>query len=533
MLSEGVMPKVLVSDKLAKEGIEILETAAQVDVNTGLSEDELCQIIGEYDGLVIRSGTTVTAKVLEHAKKLKIIGRAGVGVDNVDVPVASSHGVIVCNSPGGNTLAAAELSVAMLMALCRNIPQAHMSMKAKEWKRSLYSGIELYGKTIAILGLGKIGQTVAKRCQGFDMKVVAYDPFLPSEVAQNMGVELLSLDDCLKKADFITLHLPKNKETLGIINKDKFAIMKDKVRIINCARGGIINDEDLIAALESGKVAGVALDVYETEPPNFSNKLFDMDNVICTPHLGASTAEAQIGVAVDVAEQIVNVFNGGTARSAVNMPSIPADVMEKVVPFMELAKNMAKFTSAFTASAVEKLEIIYSGNIAKCNTEYVKRAILTGLLSDVLGGAINIINASDIAKERGLKIIETKNEDSGVYSSLITIKVTTKEGVDEVSGTIFDGAIAKIIKINKFLMDVSPSGIMLLISHKDKPGVIGNIGTILGNAGVNIAAMNVGRTEKGSIACMVLSIDNDVPEDTIKQISKQDFILKINQIHID
>ncbi|MBP5274694.1 MAG: phosphoglycerate dehydrogenase [Abditibacteriota bacterium] len=523
------MPKVLVSDKLANEGIAILEKVSDVDVNTGLSEDELCGIIGNYDGLVIRSGTTVTAKVLEHASKLKIIGRAGVGVDNVDVPAASSKGIIVCNSPGGNTLAAAELSVAMLMALCRNIPQAVMSMKNKEWKRSLYKGIELYGKTIAILGLGKIGRTVAKRCQAFHMKVVAYDPFLPAEVAESMGVELMELDKCLGAADFISLHLPKNKDTLGLINKDKFALMKDGVKIVNCARGGIIDDNDLIAALKSGKVSGAALDVYVSEPPDFSCELFEMDNVITTPHLGASTEEAQISVAVDVAEQIADVFAGGTARSAVNMPSVPAEVMEKIAPFVDLAKKLAAFSGGISSRAADKLEIIYAGRIAaEPNTEYIKRSAVVGLLSSALGSSVNMINAAEVAKERGLKITETKVEDSGDYSSLITLK----SGGNVISGTVFDGQLARITNLNGYKLDAGCEGINLVIMHQDKPGVIGCIGSVLGNAGINIAGMNVGRNSKGCEACMLLTIDSEADSATIDALAALDSVITVNQIHI-
>lgn len=523
------MPKVLVSDKLAKEGIAILEKVSDVDVNTGLSEDELCAIIGNYDGLVIRSGTTVTAKVLEHASRLKIIGRAGVGVDNVDVPVASSKGIIVCNSPGGNTLAAAELSVAMLMALCRNIPQAVISMKNKEWKRSLYKGIELYGKTIAILGLGKIGQTVAKRCQAFHMKVIAYDPFLPAEVAQNMGVELMELDECLAQADFISLHLPKNKDTLGLINKDKFAVMKDGVKIVNCARGGIIDDNDLIAALKSGKVSGAALDVYVSEPPDFSCELFEMDNVITTPHLGASTEEAQVGVAVDVAEQIACVFGGGTARSAVNMPSIPADVMESIAPYMDLAGKLAAFAGGLASQAADTLEIVYAGKIAAAsNTEYIKRSAIVGLLSSALGNSVNMINANDVAKERGLKIIETKNENSGDYSSLITVKA----GGIVISGTVFDGSLGRITGLNGYKLDASCEGINLVIMHSDKPGVIGNIGSVLGNADINIAGMHVGRNSKGCEACMLLTIDSEADQAAIDALTALDSVISVSQIHI-
>ncbi|MBQ9359020.1 MAG: phosphoglycerate dehydrogenase [Abditibacteriota bacterium] len=527
------MPKVLVSDKLAKEGIAILEKVSDVDVNTGLSEDELCGIIGNYDGLVIRSGTTVTAKVLEHASRLKIIGRAGVGVDNVDVPVASSKGIIVCNSPGGNTLAAAELSIAMLMALCRNIPQAVLSMKNKEWKRALYKGIELYGKTIAILGLGKIGQTVAKRCQAFHMKVIAYDPFLPAEVAASMGVELMDLDKCLAEADFITLHLPKNKDTLGLINKDKFALMKDGVKIVNCARGGIIDDNDLIEALKSGKVSGAALDVYVSEPPDFSCELFSMDNVITTPHLGASTAEAQVSVAVDVAEQIAAVFSGGTARSAVNMPAIPSDVMEKISPYVDLAGKLAKFLEGTGAQGAGKLEIIYAGKIAaEANTEYIKRSAITGFLSSALGSSVNMINANDAAKDRGLRITETKVQDSGDYSSLITLKASVQGEERFISGTVFDGALCRITNLNGFKLDASCEGINLVIMHYDKPGVIGCIGSVLGNAGINIAGMNVGRNVKGREACMLLSVDSEADAASIEALAALDNVISVNQIHI-
>ena len=316
------MPRVLVSDKLAEEGIEILRRVAQVDVNTGLSEDALCEIIGDYDALVVRSGTQVTAKVLEAAKKLQIVGRAGVGVDNVDVPVATERGVIVVNSPGGNTIAAAEHTVAMLLALSRNIPQAYESMRAKQWNRGKFTGNEVYKKTLGVLGLGKIGQEVAKRCESFGMKVIAYDPFLTTEAASAAGVELVDLKDCLKRSDYLTLHLPKNKETLGMIGAKEFEMMKDGVRIVNVARGGIIQDSALIAAVKSGKCAGAAIDVFEKEPPDFSNEIFDLANVITTTHLGASTEEAQTNVAIDVAEQIVDVFEGRSARSAVNMPAL-------------------------------------------------------------------------------------------------------------------------------------------------------------------------------------------------------------------
>ncbi len=527
------MPKVLVSDKLAQQGIDILKTCADVDVNTGLSEDELCGIIGDYDALVIRSGTQVTQKVLEAASKLKIIGRAGVGVDNVDVPFASSKGIIVCNSPSGNTLAACELTCGMMLALARNIPQAYVSMKGSEWKRSLYAGIELFGKTLAILGLGKIGREVAKRMQTFGMKVVAFDPFLPKEVADNMGIELLPMDEAIKKADFISLHLPKNKDTLGLINKEKFAIMKDGVRIVNCARGGIINDEDLVDAMNSGKVAGVALDVYVTEPPAWDNPIFAMDKAIFTPHLGASTKEAQINVAIDVCEQIRDVFMGGTARSAVNMPSMPSDVMDMVSPYMDLARNMAMFSVHYIGAPVEKVEIVYSGEIAKYNTDYLKRSVVTGILTPLLDEGVNLINCYDLAKGRGLAVSETKIEDSGDYASLITLKVTSNGVERAFSGTMLDNSIPRMVNASGYNVEFACHGSILTIKHNDVPGVIGKIGNVLGDNNINIASMNDGRRELGDEAFMVITIDTQADDKVLAELAALDQVNSVRQIKFD
>lgn len=524
------MPKVLVSDKLAQQGIDILKTCADVDVNTGLSEDELCKIIGNYDALVIRSGTQVTQKVLECATHLRIIGRAGVGVDNVDVPFASSKGIIVCNSPSGNTLAACELTCGMILALARNIPQAYMSMKNREWKRSLYAGVELNGKTLAILGLGKIGREVAKRAKAFGMTVVAYDPFLPKEVADSMNISLLSMDDAIKQADFITLHLPKNKDTMGIINKDKFAIMKDGVRIVNCARGGIINDEDLAAAIESGKVAGAGMDVFVTEPPAWDNPLFGMDKVIFTPHLGASTKEAQVNVAIDVCEQIRDVFMGGTARSAVNMPSMPEAVMEKISPFIELAKNMATFAVYYIGSPIDKVEIVYSGEIAKYNTEYIKRSVITGIMIPSLDDGVNMINCYDLAKERGLEVTETKSEEQTEYTSLITLKVTANGTERKFKGTMLDNRIPRMVSVSGYKAEFACHGSIMTIKHQDKPGVIGKIGNVLGNNNINIGNMADSRRGSGDEAFMVLTIDSMADANVLKELQSIDEVNSVRQI---
>ncbi|MBQ0104449.1 MAG: phosphoglycerate dehydrogenase [Armatimonadetes bacterium] len=524
------MPKVLVSDKLAQQGIDILKTVADVDVNTGLSEDELCGIIGQYDALVIRSGTQVTQKVLENAHNLKIIGRAGVGVDNVDVPFASSKGIIVCNSPSGNTLAACELTCGMILALARNIPQAYMSMKNEEWKRSLYAGVELNGKILAILGLGKIGREVAKRAKAFGMTVVAYDPFLPKEVAEGMGINLISMDEAIKQADFITLHLPKNKETLGIINKDKFAIMKDGVRIVNCARGGIINDEDLAAAIESGKVAGAAMDVFVTEPPAWDNPLFKMDKVIFTPHLGASTKEAQVNVAIDVCEQIRDVFMGGSARSAVNMPSMPEEVLEKVAPYIDLAKNMATFAVHYIGKPVDKVEIVYSGEISKYNTDYIKRSVITGILLPSVDEGVNMINCYDLAKGRGLEITETKSDEPIDYASLITLKVTA-DGIErKFKGTMLENHIPRIVSVSGYKVEFECRGNILTIKHKDVPGVIGQIGNVLGKNNINIGSMGDGRRGKGDEAFMLINIDSPATETTLKELQEIENLSSVRQI---
>ncbi|MHB9035210.1 MAG: phosphoglycerate dehydrogenase [Armatimonadota bacterium] len=526
------MPKVLVSDKLAKEGIDILKQVADVDVNTGLPEDELCKIIGDYDGLVIRSGTTVTAKVLEAAKKLRIIGRAGVGVDNVDVPVATEKGVIVVNSPGGNTIAAAELTVAMLLALSRNIPQAYCSMTNKEWNRSKYVGNEVYKKTLGILGLGKIGQEVAKRCQSFGMKVIAYDPFISSEAAEALGVDVVELDDCLKSADYISLHLPKNKETLGMISTKQFEMMKDGVRIVNCARGGIIDDSALAEAIKSGKCAGAALDVYLSEPPDFSNELFSLPNVVTTPHLGASTEEAQTNVAIDVAEQIADVFQGKSARSAVNMPALSPEVLAAVQPFLPLAEKMASLATQTTEGRPCEISIRYGGELAAGETGPITRAVLVGLLRPALGDSVNPVNAPLMAKSRGLDVVESKSADGGDYASLLTIAVKTDKGVNEVSGTLFGARDMRVVKMGGFPMDLVPEGVVLVAPHSDKPGVIGQVGTLLGNEGINIASMYVGRKTAGENAIMVLNVDAEVPGALLEKIGQVKGIDSIKQVRL-
>ena len=514
------MPKILVSDKVAQEGIDILRTVGEVDVKTGLPEDELCKIIGDYDALVVRSGTQVTAKILEAAKNLKIIGRAGVGVDNVDVPVATERGVIVVNSPGGNTIAAAEQTVALVLALARNIPQAYCSMKAGEWNRGAFVGNEVYKKTLGILGLGKIGQEVAKRCLSFGMRVIAYDPFISADAAQSLGVELLDLGECLKQSDYITLHLPKNKETLGMISTKQFEMMKDGVRVVNVARGGIIDDAALLEALKSGKCAGAALDVYPVEPPDFSDAIFTAPHLITTPHLGASTEEAQTNVAIDVAEQIVDVFQGRSARSAVNMPALAPEVLAAVQPYLPLAEKLASLAVQTTEGRPSQIQIKYSGEIASIESGPITRAVLVGLLRPALGDTVNPVNAPLIAKSRGIEVVESKTPEVAEYSSLISVSVKTDKGITEISGTLYGARELRVVRMAGFPMDMVPEGVMLVAPHKDEPGIIGRVGTLLGEQSINIASMYVGRKTRGQNAIMVLSVDAEIPQGVMDRISK-------------
>lgn len=524
------MPKVLVSDKLAQEGVDILKQVAEVDVKTGLPEDELCKIIGEYDALVIRSGTQVTAKVLQAAKKLRIIGRAGVGVDNVDVPVATEQGVIVVNSPGGNTIAAAELTVAMLLALARNIPQAYLSMQSKEWNRNKFVGNEVYKKTLGVLGLGKIGQEVAKRCQSFGMKTIAYDPFIGAEVGDQLGVELVELNECLKRSDYITLHLPKNKETAGMISTKQFEMMRDGVRIINVARGGIIDDDALIAALKSGKCAGAALDVYVTEPPDFSSELFSLPNVVTVPHLGASTMEAQTNVAIDVAEQIVDVFQGRSARAAVNMPALAPDVLATVQPYLPLAEKMASLAAQITEGRPSEVGVRLGGDIASVEAGPITRAVLVGLLKPALGETVNSVNAPLLAKSRGIEVVESKSAEGGDYSSLLTVSIKTDKGCYDISGTLFGAKDFRVVEMAGYHIDIAPTGILLVSPHTDRPGMIGQVGTILGTENINIASMHLGRKTRGENALMVLSVDSEVPAGIIEKIGQIPGIESVKQV---
>ncbi|MDO9540139.1 MAG: phosphoglycerate dehydrogenase [Methanocalculus sp.] len=510
---------VLVSDPLAEEGIEILKGFCNVDEKTGLSEDELVGIIGGYDALIVRSGTEVTARVIEAATKMKYIGRAGAGVDNIDTDAATRKGIIVANAPEGNTLAATEHTMAMMLSLARRIPSATASLKKGEWKRSKFMGVEMNEKVLGVVGFGRIGREVAKRAQSFNMKVVAYDPFITPERGAQFGVEMMSVEDLFKVADVITVHTPLIKETMHLVNEKSIATMKDGVRIINCARGGIIDEAALAVAVASGKVAGAALDVFESEPPTES-PLLALDNVIVTPHLGASTVEAQKNVAISIAHQCIDVLKGGAAKYVVNAPMIPTELQETLEPYARLAERMGRLASQVVAGAITKIEVTYAGDLIEMrqNLKFVTRMAIKGIMDPILQQPINIVNAEFVARERGVTIAETTTEESHGFKNMISLTVKTNAGEETISGTVFGKNRVRIVAIGSFTMDMIPEGSIVIARHIDRPGVIGPAATVLGKHTINIGGMQVGRVKAGEEAIMVLNVDSDVPEYVMKEI---------------
>jgi len=516
--------RVLVSDPLAEEGLDILREVCDADVRTDLSEDQLVDIIGEYDALLVRSGTTVTARVIEAGTRLKFIGRAGAGVDNIDIDAATRRGIIVANAPEGNTLAATEHTMAMMLSLARNIPQANSSLKQHEWKRSKFMGIELNEKTLGIIGLGRIGREVAKRALAIEMRCIAYDPFISKERAAQIGVELVSLEDLLRRADVITVHTPLIAETRHMINEKSIAAMKDGVRIINCARGGIIDEKALADAIKAGKVAGAALDVFEQEPPTDS-PLLELDQVIVTPHLGASTVEAQKSVAISVARQCISVLQGGPAKYVVNAPMVPPEQLELIEPYARLAQKMGRLLIQLVEGRLESIEITYGGEIARMpHTKYITRTVLKGLLDPILQVPVNIVNAEFVAKERGTRVSETLTEEAEGFKNIITIAAKTDRMSESVSGNVSGPNRVRIVNIGGYMTDLTPTGHVVISRHTDKPGVIGRVATILGRVNVNIAGMQVGRHRPGEEALMVLTVDSAVPAEAMEEIRMVDGI---------
>lgn len=517
--------KVLITDKINESAGKIIERVAEVDFLPTMTEDELIKIIPQYEALMVRSQTKVTAKIIEAGINLKIIGRAGVGVDNIDVEAATQKGIIVVNSPDGNTMAAAEHTIALMLAMARNIAPAATSTKQGKWDRSKFTGCELYKKTLGIIGLGKIGSHVAEVALALGMKLVVFDPFASKEIVEKMGADYVSsLDEFWGKCDFITVHVPKTKETINLINKDTIAKMKKGVRLVNCARGGIINEQDLKEAIEAGQVAAAAIDVYENEPNITECPLVNCDgNIVLTPHLGASTAEAQLNVAIDVAEQIKEVLSGGSASSAVNIPSLRPDKLEPVKDYMEIAENSGELCMQISDGVIKSIEITAQGDLANLDIQPLEVAVLKGALSSMLEG-VNYVNAPVLAKKRGIDIISTRSNVKCNFAGLLTIKLTTDKCVNIVSGALVAKDIPRIVKINDYETSIRPQRHMLLVPHVNKPSMIAKVAQVIGENNINIGSMNVvqknDRHEIESI--MVINIDSEVHNDVLNEIEKID-----------
>jgi len=510
--------KVLVSDSLAEDGLKRLQSGADVDVITNLSPEELIQKIPDYDALVIRSGTKVTADVINAAKRLRVIGRAGVGIDNVDVEAATKKGIIVLNTPGGNTISAAEHTIAMMLALARNIPQANSALHQGEWNRKKYTGVEFFNKTLGVVGLGRVGAEVATRMKSFGMRILAYDPFVTEEKAQQMGLTLATLETVLREGDFITVHTPLTNETRNLIDDDEFKIMKDGVRIVNCARGGIINEAALAKAVAEGKVAGAAVDVFTKEPPT-GNPLLGQERIITTPHLGASTAEAQVNVALAVADQILAIAKGGLPTNAINMPAISPETLAVMEPYMMLAERMGSLLGQMVGSGFESLELIYSGTIAEKDTRPVTISAIRGLLGCLMGkDSINFVNATTTLKEMGVKLLESKTESINGYSNAITMKLTKNGVINMVQGTVSGNKEKRIVQLDLYRTYIPTEGDMVIAVIDDKPNIIGPCCVVLGEGNINIGSMHVGRMDEGQPQLMVLSVDQMVPDDLMKRL---------------
>lgn len=512
--------KVLISDNLSPAGVKILEDAGlEVDVNTGLAPEELKKIIGSYHGLVIRSATKVTESLLEAADNLKVVGRAGIGLDNVDIPAASQKGIVVMNAPDGNATTAAEHAIAMMMSLSRNIPQATASMKEGKWEKKKFMGRELTGKTLGIVGMGRIGAIAASRAQGLKMKTIAFDPFLPKEIAEKIGVELVDLIELAKRADYVTVHVPLTKETKNLLSTEFFTNMKESAMFIDCARGGVCDEEALYEALINKSICGAALDVFAVEPTNKENcKLLALDNFICTPHLGASTEEAQEGVATIIAEQVADYLNKGAVTNAINVPSVSDDVIAQVGPYISLGEMLGSLHMQIAKGGVEEINVTYSGELAELNTSPVTVAFLKGLFTPILKDAVNYVNAPIIAKERGIQVIESKTEKASDFTNVLSVTVKTSEGENVLVGTVFGKSEPRLVRFNSFRLEALPSGPMLLVYNKNVPGVIGSLGVTLGEGGVNISNMTVGREEETRQNVILLNTDSLVSKELLEKV---------------
>lgn len=529
------MLKVIITDEVLESGLQLLQDdeRVQVDVRLGLSREELQQVIGEYDAIITRSGTQVDQDLVDHATNLKIVARAGVGIDNVDIDAASNKGIIVVNAPFGNVNSAAEHTMALLLSFCRNVTVANASLKSGEWKRAPFTGSELKGKTIGIIGLGKVGGRVAKRCRAFEAEVITYDPYISEKRAEDFGVKLVPLEDIVRYSDIITVHTPLNDETHGMITAEHFEGMKDGVIIVNCARGGIIEENAMLQALDSGRVSGSAFDVWSEEPPSTETlkKLIAHPNMIVTPHLGANTIEAQKNVAVDVSREIINYLDGRPIENAVNIPRFDPDLMDQMKPFIGLTSQMGQFISQLAPANPSKVTFTYNGKLARFDCAPLTVCGLAALLNHQTETDVNMVNARLIARDMGIEIEEVRSSEMESFSSLVTLMIESGDEKRTIAGTLFEG-IPKIVKMRDFMTDFTPEEHMLVISYEDRPGMLGKIGTIFGEAGVNIGNMTLGRRKEEGKAMVVFSIDSPADDATVEKIRKEVDAKFIKAVHM-
>lgn len=526
--------KILITDQLSAEGLAHLEAAEDIDfeIVTGLTTESLAERIPGYDGLIVRSSVTVTEAVLAAADQLKVVGRAGVGVDNIDLDAASRRGVVVMNTPGANTIATAEHTMAMLLALCRHIPQAHASLKAGQWNRKKFTGRQLYRKTIGIIGMGRIGSRVARRCQAFEMEVITYDPYLSDKAAQEMKVKRVDLAELLERSDFITLHAALTPGTEKLIDADTIAQMKEGVRLVNIARGGLIDEAALVAGLQSGKIAGAALDVYTEEPLSPDSPLLTLDNVVITPHIAASTEEAQHDVGIKIVEQMLDALRGIEFRNALNLPVADAEVLRELRPFLMLAEKLGTLQAQLADDAIQRIEVELKGEPVSPHIKSITVALLKGALEPVLHRPVNYVNAPHLAQERGIVVSQTSGLATPDYANLISCRVEWKGGSRTVAATLFSHDEPRLVQIDGYRVDVRPEGIILMIHSRDMPGFIGRVGTVLGELGINIATWRTGRTEPGGLAISFISVDRDVPEHVLDLLHQFELIMKVKKVRL-
>jgi D-3-phosphoglycerate dehydrogenase len=523
--------KVLICDNLEKEGVALFSGKGRVkaDVHATMPPSELKKKITNYEGFIVRSASKVTAEVIEAASRLKVIGRAGIGLDNIDVEAASRKGIVVMNTPGANAITTAEHAITLLLSLSRHIPQANASLKAGKWEKKKFMGTEIFNQTLGVIGFGNIGQVVVDRAKGLKMRAIVYDPFVSEDAMAKKGAEKVTLDQLLEQSDYISIHTPLNKETKNLLNKNTFQKMKKGVRIINCARGGIVNERDLFTAIKRGSVAGAALDVFEKEPPG-DHPLFALDEVIATPHLGASTRQAQAKVAVAIATQVKDYLENGTIKNAVNVPSVRTEILDQAKPYLTLAEKMGSFLAQITPEGIREVTIEYSGEVANYDLAPLTVSILKGILESPLGEMVNYVNAPLLASERGMKVSEVKTSNTEGFTSLITLRIKNKEGKHSIAGTLFGKDDPRIVRVDNFITEAIPEGNILFMRNYDKPGVIGTIGRTLGRNFINIAKMHLSRQETGGIAISLIHVDEPVPTIIVKKLSKSPHIISVQHI---